>query len=335
MLKKLWANLFEMTKAHLRLWAKRREVSVVKLAPGLGGSKFVVIAVVRNEAGRLPFFLRYYRGLGFEQFVILDNSSTDGLHALLLPEPDVSLFLAKGAYGKSRYGNDWINGVLQKYCAGKWILYVDADEFLVYPHGDRSNIAALTRELAARDRRALPGLMVDMYGDGPVAGAVCAPGQDPVSVSPYFDGAGYVKKLDAATATLWIKGGVRGRVFFGDDIWQGPALNKTSLVFWERHFVFLKSAHQLWPFYLNNGGAEEPGTLTGALLHFKFLADLPGKISEESERGQHTPEYGAYPGKGGGAGEWPALMAPVSVRYGGWRSLEENGLLQSGGWTGG
>ncbi len=331
----MWVDFFEMAKAHLRLWAKRREVSVLRLAPGLGAAKFVVIAVVRNEAHRLPFFLRYYRQLGFEQFIILDNASTDGLHALLRPEPDVSLFAAKGAYGKSRYGNDWINGILQKYCAQKWILYVDADEFLVYPHGDRSGIAALTAELTSRGVPALPGIMVDMYGDRPVAEAGCAPGEDPLAVCPYFDGAGYERKLDAMTATLWIKGGPRGRVFFPGATWKGPAQNKTPLVFWQKHFVFLKSAHQLWPFYLNNGRAAEPGTITGALLHFKFLADLPGKISEEAARRQHTAEYHAYTGKGGGAEEWPGMMGPGSVRYEGWRSLEENGLLQSGGWTGG
>jgi hypothetical protein len=333
---KNWAlNLFELSKAHLRLLAKRHEISVLKLAPTLGRSRHVVVMVIRNEAGRLPFFLRYYRKLGFEHFVVIDNSSTDHLHALLLPEPDVSLFLARGSYGKSRYGNDWINGVLQKYCVDKWILYVDADEFLVYPHCDHSNIAALTDELIFRGQRALPGMMVDMYSDRPVAANRCEPGQDPLSVCPFFDGTGYQKSLDAMTKTLWIKGGVRARIFFQDNFWAGPALNKTSLVLWKRHFVFLKSAHQLWPFHLNNGQAETPGTITGALLHFKFLDDLKRKISEEAVRRQHTAEYDFYAGKARGVEEWSPLMEACSLRYESWRSLEESGLIQSAGWPGG
>ncbi len=317
-----WRRYFlEWAKAQLRIIAKRREVSVARIAPGLRDAKYVVFMVIRNEAARMPFFLQYYRRLGFEHFVVIYNSSTDNLHALLLPELDVSLFLARGEYTKSRYGNDWINGVLQRYGAGKWILYVDVDEFLVYPHGDRCDIIALTDELARRGRPSLPGMMVDMYSDRPIADNICAVGQDPASACPLFDGAGYIRKPDAGTETLWIKGGVRGRVFFRDDVWAGPALNKTSLVFWKKHFLFLKSAHQLWPFYLNNGPAQEPGTITGALLHFKFLSDW-------TVRRENTPEFDA------GSHQDETLAGPENVQYSGWTSLETSGLIQMGGWPG-
>ena len=33
---------------------------------------------MRNEKIRLPFFLRYYRNLGVNHFLIVDNDSTDG-----------------------------------------------------------------------------------------------------------------------------------------------------------------------------------------------------------------------------------------------------------------
>ena len=46
------------------------------------------------------------------------------------------------------FGNDWINQVINRYCQKKWVLYVDADEFLVYPHCD-------TRPIGQCPRRAL------------------------------------------------------------------------------------------------------------------------------------------------------------------------------------
>ena len=42
-------------------------------------AKFVLISTMRNETFRMQYFLDYYRKLGFEHFVIIDNQSDDGL----------------------------------------------------------------------------------------------------------------------------------------------------------------------------------------------------------------------------------------------------------------
>ena len=64
---------------------------------------------VRNEMGRLPFALSYYRDLGVGQFLIVDNDSTDGTRDYLKAQPDVRLWHTKASYRDSRFGLDWMN----------------------------------------------------------------------------------------------------------------------------------------------------------------------------------------------------------------------------------
>jgi len=324
-LKKAWFKLWNIAKARIRVWLHSREISPVKLRPGLQNAKHVVVMLVYNEVQRMPFLLRYYRGMGFEHFVILDNKSTDGLQEKLAEEPDISLFFTKGSFKNTRFGMDWINYLLSKYCAGKWILHVDADELLVFPHCDRLSISGLTAYMEEKQQASLQCLMLDMYSDKKIKDNICAVGEDPASICPFFDETGYVTYYDPLNETFAIKGGARGRVYFSDNFWEGPALNKTPLVRWQRHYAFLKSAHELWPPPIN-GGAPMPGVPRGVLLHLKFLSDLTEKLAAETVRQQHTCEYDAY-FRNDDENDDPNFMSPHSRKYDGWRSLQAAGLL--------
>jgi len=326
-----WYNVFEFSKAHLRRIAKRREVSVVRLAPGFRKARHVLITTVHNEAHRIAYFLRYYRELGIEHFIIIDNRSTDGLRVMLEQEPDVSIFFARGVYRNARFGMDWVNGLLSKYCVDKWVVCADADEFLAYPYCDTRSIAGLTDHLARHGQRSLGGLMVDMYSDRQPSENVCQSGGDPVAVCPLYDRSGYQSRFDPLSRTTWIKGGVRGRLFF-PDVWSGPALNKTPLVHWKAHFAYIKSSHELWPPRLNQPTRLGEPRMTGALLHFKFLADFEGKLETETARQQHTVEYAAYTGLLDRGGEVRVdFVGGSTTRYEGWRSLLRDGLISTDG----
>jgi Glycosyl transferase family 2 len=323
---KTWFRTSNIVKARSRIWAHSRDVSVVRLRPGLRDARHVVAMVVFNEMRRMPFLLEYYRAMGFEHFIILDNKSTDGLQDLLAAEPDVSLFFTGCTYRNARFGLDWINRLLAKYCTDKWILHIDADEFLVFPHCDTKGITGLTAYMEEQQQVSLQCLMLDMYSDRKISDNICAIGEDPALVCPFFDETGYVTYYDPMNETFAIKGGVRGRLYFADDLWSGPALNKTPLLRWRPHYAFLKSTHELWPASVN-GGAPVPGVPHGVLLHFKFLSDLTEKLAAESIRRQHTSEYDAYAQNAGGQDDSPNFMCPHSRKYDGWRSLQAAGLL--------
>ena len=328
---KLHHSLAEMVKAHLRVIVKSREVSLVKLDPALQRSRHVLVTTVYNEAVRIPFILKYYRSMGFEHFIVIDNQSDDNLQELLAGESGVSIFAAKGSFRLSRFGYDWVNGILSRYCSKKWVLYVDADEFFIFPHCDKRRISDLTDFMEKNDQDSLQCLMLDMYSNKKIKDNKCGIGEDPLSVCRLYDRDGYVKQFDPRSETVWIKGGVRGRLYFSDNIWDGPALNKTPLVFWKKHYVFLKATHQLWPFRLNGGGVNQR-TLRGILLHFKFLADWTTKVANESVRQQHTDEYNAYSKSDILMDDGPDFVGPPTAEYQCWRSLEQDGLLDGRAW---
>lgn len=274
--------------AHLRARRRSPDLHTVTTRPGLAGARIVVLLIVKNERTRIPFFLKYYRGLGVEHFIVVDNRSDDGSTALLAGETDVSLFVADGDFAAARYGADWANHLLSRHCAGKWVLWLDADEHLVFSPRPEARLPDLTAALEQRAQTSLQSVMIDMYSDRVPSENLLAEGQDPLQVCDLFDSTGYLRIENHVTGTTWIKGGVRGRLFF-PDVHDGPALNKTPLVRWRRHFVFLKSAHEVWPACVNGAGR-----VNSALLHFKFTSAAVDAALDPRNRAQHTDEYSRY-----------------------------------------
>jgi glycosyltransferase involved in cell wall biosynthesis len=322
------SSILHYAKARLRRSLKARQVKCDLLRGGLKHARHVVICVMRDEGHRLAFFLQYYRDLGFEHFICIDNGSTDGTLEQLSSFDDVSLVSASGSYKAARFGNDWINEVINRHCRGKWVLYVDADEFLVYPHCDASPISQLTAYMDSVGGRSLRSVMVDMYSRNPIVENVCEPGRNPLRVCNLFDRSGYVSHFDKRNLTVWIKGGVRGRIYFQGRIWDGPALNKIPLVYVARECLFLKSSHQVWPLSLNLGDMRGALGVSGALLHFKFLSTFIHKVSDAANRSEHTEEYAVYPAS---EDKRRFLYEDTGV-YKSWKDLSDHGLIQGEGW---
>ena len=83
------------------------------------------MSVVRNEKIRLPFFLEYYRKLGINHFLFVDNNSDDGSFEFLKEQADVSVWRTTTSYKRAGYGLDWSNYLLRKYTHDHWVLSVD------------------------------------------------------------------------------------------------------------------------------------------------------------------------------------------------------------------
>lgn len=310
-------DVMESGKAHLRRRLKASELTQVRVRAELQDARYVAVLVVKDEAVRFPFLLDYYRAIGVDHFIVIDNGSTDGLDDLLSELGDVSTYRANGNYGDARYGNDWVNEVLHRHCRGKWILYVDADEFLVVG-GSAASIPEVCSKLEAAGRRSLQMMMLDLYSDRITDENVVASGVDPLTVCDLYDAAGYESRYDPVSQTTWIKGGVRGRLFFADDVWAGPALNKSPLVRWRRTDAFLKSSHQLWPRSLNG----VPGLPQGALLHFKFTVESASKSVDSTSTAQHTAEYQAYTQV-----QQVKFVSDVTTKYSGTDKLVAEGII--------
>ena len=319
----------------IRAFRKRRELSsVVDRTPALRSDDILVFSTLRNERVRLPWFLKYYRDLGVNHFLIVDNDSDDGSREYLAGQPDVSLWSTRASYKRSRFGVDWLNWLQWRHGHGHWCLVVDPDEFFVYPFCDTRPLRALTDWLDASSIKSLSAMLLDMYPKGPIGAQPYREGQDPFEIAPWFDAGNYTITRNRRNGNLWIQGGPRARVFFADNPDRAPALNKIPLVKWHRDFVYASSTHNLLPRGLNLVYDEWGGEkASGCLLHAKFLDTFAAKAEEEMVRKQHyagSHEYRAYREA---MASQPELWCKWSEKYINWRQLEILGLISKGNWA--
>jgi len=326
-----WRRRYLLARAIRR---RRQLVAVADRTDTIAAGDILLVAVIRNEAERLPYWLAHYRELGVRHFLIVDNASTDGSAALLRGESDVSLWHTAASYKAARFGMDWATWLLLRHGHGHWVATVDADELLIYPHWETRPLQALTDWLDRQNMPALGAMMLDLYPKGPLHTAPHSPGQDPTQVLSWFDPGNYVMRRKSDAWNLWIQGGPRARSFFAADPRRAPTLGKVPLVKWHWRYAYLSSTHQILPRRLNEVYDTDGGErISGILLHTKFLNTIVEKSVVEKQRGEHFANSALYQGYYDALSTAPDLWCPHSARYQGWRQLEALGLVSRGGWV--
>ncbi|ARO15638.1 hypothetical protein BVG79_02298 [Ketogulonicigenium robustum] len=300
------------------------------ILPGM----ILLVTTLRNERIRMPYFLDYYRKMGVGHFLVIDNGSQDGTVEYLKEQPDLSLWETKASYARAHYGIDWMNDLSRRYGTGHWVMTVDADELLVYPHCDTRPLRALTDWLDSLELRSFSAMLLDTYPEGRIAEAIYREGQDPLEVAPWFDSGNYMITRNPRLKNLWIQGGVRARAFFDKKPVSAPALNKIPLVKWSANMVYVSSTHMLLPRGLNlvydSWGGEKA---SGVLIHTKFIGALLPRAAEEAGRAEHYGGAAEYQVYAEGLGDDTTLWCDKSVRYLNWRQLEVLGLMSKGNWA--
>ena len=319
----------------VRAFRKSSELNVVQdHTDRIRSGDIILVSTMRNEQIRLPYFIGYYRDLGVDHFLFVDNDSSDGTLEYLSGQPDISVWHTRASYRKATFGIDWMNWLQRKYCHNHWTLVVDPDEFFVYPFCDTRSIRALTDWLDNSSIRSFAAMLLDVYPKGRIDDIPYQAGQNPLEIASWFDSGNYTITRNASYGNLWIQGGPRSRVFFADEPRKAPALNKVPLIKWDRKYAYASSTHAILPRGLNqvydDWGGEKA---SGILLHTKFLDTFTAKAQEELERGQHyagSAEYRAYADQLKGQ---PELWCKWSEKYINWRQLEILGLMSKGNWA--
>ncbi|MFK7745069.1 MAG: glycosyltransferase family 2 protein [Roseobacter sp.] len=332
-----WARYKLRIKRKRLLWRafrKRREISCISRKTGsIRAEDILLFATVRNESLRLPYFLEHYRKLGVGHFLIVDNDSDDGTREMLAAQADVSLWSTAASYKAARFGMDWLTCLHWRYAHKRWIITVDADELLIYPHWDTQDLGGLARVMENNGAFSVGALMLDMYPNGPVQDQTYRVGQDPTDVIPWFDAYGYWVQKQPKMQNLWVQGGPRARCFFADDPARAPTMNKIPFLRWDRSFVYVNSTHNALPSRLNHthgaGGSERP---TGVLLHTKFLPDASIRAQMEQVRCEHFADPTQYDDYYAQVIGNPDFWCRDSVRYEGWRQLVDLGVMSEGTW---
>ncbi|GIT91470.1 hypothetical protein JANAI62_19270 [Jannaschia pagri] len=318
-----------------RAYLRRRELTCVENRTGqIAKPDLLLFCTVRNERTRLPYFFDYYRRLGINHFLFVDNGSEDGTREYLARQPDASVWTTTASYNRSAFGVDWLNWLQRQYGARHWCLTVDVDEFFVYPFCDTRPLRALTDWLDASQIRSFGAMLLDMYPKGPIARHTYVEGQNPFEIAAWFDSGNYVIEKNPGLGNLWIQGGVRARKFFADRPYQAPALNKIPLVKWTSDYVYVSSTHALLPRGLNQVYDVDGGEkATGVLLHAKFLNMFVDRAEEEAARGEHYRAGDEYKTYADELDPRANLWCKWSERYINWRQLEILGLISKGNWA--
>jgi Glycosyl transferase family 2 len=335
---KLWRSYrlrLQRKRWRIRAWRKGRELSpVADRTRAIRPGDILLFATIRNEDPRLPWFLSYYRDLGVNHFLLVDNASTDGGGAYLVDQPDVSVWSTGAGYKRARFGMDWLNHLLSRHGHGHWCLTVDPDELFVYPFCDSRPLRALTDWLDASSIKSFGTMLLDMYPKGPIDQTPYQRGTDPLQIACWFDSGNYAITRNRNYGNLWIQGGPRMRQFFADRPERAPALNKIPLVKWHRHYTYVSSTHMLLPRGLNLVYDEWGGEkASGILMHTKFLDTLPAKAAEELDRRQHYAASAEYRAYAAGLADKTDLWCKWSEKYINWRQLEILGLMSKGNWA--
>jgi hypothetical protein len=329
-------------RRYLLIWKRRRALwrsfrsrhrlqTVQDRTDKINPGDILCFICLRNEMQRLPWFLDYYRKLGVDHFLAVDNGSDDGSASLLAAQEDVSLWITDAPYREARFGLDWTSWLLMRFGHGHWCLTVDADELLMFAHMDRRSLRDLTGWLDQEQRAAFGALMLDLYPDKPL-GTFREDTGDPTEYLGWFDPSGYRTVRQSPMRNLWVQGGPRDRVFFTNAPEQAPTLNKLPLVKWSRRYAYVNSTHAMLPSRFNmlydGPGGDEP---SGVLLHTKFLPEVLEKSREDLKRKQHFHDPEKFSGYYDLIGHAPTLWHDGSERLKDWTQLAALNLINPGG----
>jgi len=315
-------------------------------------------AIVKNEMYFVRSFLDHHRRLGIDQFVILDDASTDGTRELLASQPDCLVIESPFSFGEAvtlpgpdggrrmRAGIAFKSLIPQRFLAGRYALYLDADEYLVLPVGVAS-VPELFGLLERRGIRSVAAGLIDFFPASVTDLDVpreLGTSDEMLAAHPWFDAVPLLgektgkpwpaKVSKGTTARLLRKHGIRlvPEAMRGAPRW----LNRRLPYKYPRSSV-LKTPVVRWDpgvEYLNSHRANVPAStqvLLG-LAHLKFTHDLARRIdyalaSRAYVRGSEKYLWYSQLLDAMRRGD-PSFLGPDSRRYAGPADLATAGLTK-------
>jgi hypothetical protein len=321
-----------------------------------------VICPVRDEMALLPHFLDHHRQLGVRQFILIDNASSDGTTEYILSQPDCIVYFADEPYYESGYGRIWINRILNENSYAGWLIYLDADEHLVYRGAPDCPIQGFFHKLEAEGADSAFAVMVDMYPDGDFASVKIEPRDNLHAKLPWFDG-DYVLRpwptrpwdRDEAGFRLQVLGGPRCRLLSNLERERRRGALQYTITNQVDRFVdalplqALPTLARVWPREMppqqkkpvnfvrpgfafadshTSSNRREAGELV-ALLHFKFCHELKQRLRCAAVEGNHHRRGLAHHQLDFALQRWGrrTLTYAGSHRYSSPRDLEAVGLI--------
>ena len=270
-------------------------------------------AIVRDEMFFLDAFLDHYRRLGVDQFLILDDSSSDGTREFLSSQPDCLVLSSDRSFGDPvasvgegssrimRAGTLLKRIIPRKYLRDKYAVYADADEFMILPEGI-DDIRTVIRILERNRIPCIAASLVDFYPEGladldrPIHARSFSelvdhyPFYDPTPLVELVEG-DWPKPLgEGASKRLFREHGIRdvppalsglppAVARFLPFATPGSAWLKTPLIKWNDD-TWLDGSH--------NANVPPSHRALLAMVHFKFTFDLKRRMEQALQRRSHS-----------------------------------------------
>lgn len=249
----------------------------------------IVVTVVKDDLERMTLFFEHYRKLGVKQFVVVDNSSTDGTSEWVAGQQGTRCYKVTEPFQTERKVA-WIEKVLALTGYNRWYVVVDSDELLDYVGSEQHNLKDLILHAGNNGYKHLNGYMLDMYSDQPLFTEECRH-SDIVSRFRFFDASGYTLQyyhsriIDTEISALG--GGPRARIFNK----KGISLSKQSVFCYGIDKLYC-NPHYLWPY-----DRWDDMPCSYVLRHYKFLRQDLGEFEkrvEEKSFWNGSVEYRSY-----------------------------------------
>lgn len=271
-------------------------IDIVK-NPMEGRYKVTLCAIVHDEMYFLPEFFRYYRTLGVERFVVLDDASDDGTTEFLAQQGDCMLLKSDVRYFDEVDGERaiyaWRQALMERFCLGQWTLFADADEFVALPQD--TGIADIVLRLEQRGSDSIWGVMVDMY---PASISEVRSSGEPFRLDDpwYFDAGRHVVVRPGRRKPVTLYRGSRARLMGENGMtepgmsWAKRAALRIGLGGYVKRNVIHKVPLVRWTSAHRFDGSHQiaPPPTVGdhlAIMHFKFTGDLGRKLDYALESG--------------------------------------------------
>ena len=294
-----------------------KPIELVKAGAKDPTSQVRLFATLRNERQKLPWFFEYYRSIGITEFYMIDNGSDDGSDKYISVQDDAHLFHSNENFRDNLYATYWLNYLIQTYGNDGWAINADIDEMLVLPGLLENGIGHCIKQLEARGDEAVLAPLLDMYPETIAKGESYQSGDTPLDHSPYFDNS-FAQNPQVNCPYVEIQGGSSERFTKNQSV---DILTKVPLFRAASGIKMFYICHQLTP--------AKVSSMTGALLHFKFVGPFMEKIHAEAERGVHFSSGKRYKLLAAYFDNQidKTLLGPKSVRYENAEQLSELGII--------
>ncbi|MBY6161228.1 glycosyltransferase family 2 protein [Mameliella alba] len=285
-------------------------------------ARLTLFSTMKNEMGFLPAWLAHHRGIGFEQFLIWDDSSDDGSFDYLRAQPDVVVMRSEGlGFGsllkfrdpegesrEERLGTYMKIALPHLFFDGAYVSYVDADEFLILPPGVGS-VAEVIARLKGVGAPSAVASVVEFFpaAASGLAGPLPQSFEGLIAAYPYYQCEKLVALREGAQPDL-IGKAKTARLFSRFEIepkvvrrgWQKVWMSSRE----KKAQQFQKSPRHKTPIVLRSAQSRLTGSHFGNLppssdilltvAHFVFTAQFADKIARATAWGAHANAAAKY-----------------------------------------